>query len=90
MLSILELILGAWDLLNSADLIVAAFAGWRYLLSSTYRAHTYERWRCSSRWLITFDILGALFGMAASLFLLGLLASYVFGLGWFRPTPHLP
>jgi uncharacterized membrane protein len=90
MLSILDLIGGAFDTLNFLDLVASAVAGWRYLLSPSYRARTNARWRHSTRLRIIADITGSVLCMAVSLFLLGLLVCYVFGLGWFRSAARLP
>jgi hypothetical protein len=89
MLSILELIGGACDALNALDAIAAAFAGWRYLFSPSYRARTHSRWQQTTQLRITVEIIGSLICMAASIFLLALLVCYLFGLGWFSSAPHL-
>jgi hypothetical protein len=78
----------AFDLLDLGgfaeviDWLRAAFAGWRYLFSSSYRRRVHVGWKSDSWLYITWDIICAVFGCLFSLLLIWLLISLFAGFDW--------
>ncbi len=58
------------EALEFIDWFRAAFAVWRFLFSSSYRARTWERWRHERIWYVVGDIacgaVGILFSLLAA------------------------
>lgn len=65
------------DVLEIFDWMAQAFAGWRYLLSPSYRDRTHKRWKAEGRGKATLEIF---FGALAVLLTLGLLLWAIFAL----------
>jgi hypothetical protein len=63
-----------FDLIGHA---AEGMAGWRYLLSSSFRHRTHARWREQSRLIVAFDIIGYV-GSFICVTIIG--AALVFGL----------
>jgi hypothetical protein len=61
------------DALEIFDWIVDAFAGWRYLLSPSYRQRTNKRWKGEGRGKAFIEILFGGLGILLTLLLLWLL-----------------
>ena len=61
------------DALEIFDWIVDAFAGWRYLLSPSFRRRAHERWKVEGRGKAFIEILFGGLGVALTLFLLWVL-----------------
>ena len=58
---------GLNDLAEVAAWIEPVAGGWRYLLSSAFRARTHESWRHENLGYIIWDVLWGVLGIAASL-----------------------
>jgi len=70
------------ELLELLEWLVASLAGWRYLLSPTYRRRVHEDWRDEKWYYIAWDVLCGTAGIVFSaLILFGVfqLLSYVLG-----------
>ena len=69
----------AADALEVFDWIVDAFAGWRYLLSPSFRQRTHQRWKVEGRGKMFIEILFGGLGVLLTLFLAWLLVAVVRG-----------
>ena len=61
------MVMSALEALEFIDWFRAAFAGWRFMFSSTYRAEIRERWRNERVWYVVWDVLCGLAGITFSL-----------------------
>lgn len=67
------------DALDMVHWIEDAFAGWRYLLSASFRRRTHKRWKSEGRGTALIEILFGAIGVLASLFLVWLLIDFARG-----------
>ena len=67
------------DALEIFDWIVDAFAGWRYLLSSSFRQRTHKRWKVEGRGKAFIEILFGGLGVLLTLLLMWLLIDVLRG-----------
>jgi hypothetical protein len=67
---------------------VAAFAGWRYVLSPSYRARVHSRWESKSQLQIAQDIAAAVAGSIFWLILSWLVISVFAGFDWIARLVH--
>jgi hypothetical protein len=61
------------EFIEAIDSIVSGVLGWRYLLSSSYRAQKHFRWRAQGGLTKTMDIVEGIIGVSFTLFLVGLI-----------------
>ena len=66
----------------------AAFAGWRYLFSASYRTHVHTRWHAKSQLQIAQDIAAAVAGSVLWLVLLWLAIGIPAGFDWISRLFH--
>jgi len=76
--------MSAFEALEFIDWFRAAFAGWRFLFSSTYRAQTRERWRYERAWHVVWDVLCGLAGVVFSLLVAWFLVALFSGWNWLQ------
>jgi hypothetical protein len=82
----------AFDLLESGgfaeliDWLRGAFAGWRYLFSSSYRQRIHAGWKSDSWYYIAWDLICGAAGFGFSLFLVWLFVGLFAGFDW---LPHV-
>lgn len=66
------------DTFEIFDWIGDAFAGWRYLVSRSFRQRTHTRWKTEGWATVIIEILFGGLAVLLTLFLLGLLISFFF------------
>jgi hypothetical protein len=64
------------------DWLRGAFAGWRYLFSSSYRRQIHAGWRSDRWYYIAWDVICGAAGVAFSLFILYAIVSLFVGFNW--------
>jgi hypothetical protein len=67
------------DALEFLSWIIDGLAGWRYLISPSFRKQTHERWRREGRATVLLDILLGSLAVIFTLFILGLLILIALG-----------
>jgi hypothetical protein len=65
------------ELIDAIDTLLAGIAGWRYLLSTSYRKQTHARWKEQTSLRVGLDILGGAIGFFFTLLPLALLLYFV-------------
>jgi drug/metabolite transporter (DMT)-like permease len=68
--------------------LAAAFAGWRYLFSPSYRRRVHERWQSKSQLQIAQEIAAAVAGSLFWLVIFCLLISLFLGFDWITRLLH--
>ena len=61
------------ELIDAIDCLAAGLAGWRYLLSPSYRKQTHAVWKEKTNSCVALEILGGVVGLCFTLSPLGLL-----------------
>jgi len=61
------------ELIEAIDIFVTGLAGWRYILSPSYRRQTHHRWKQKTTLHMVLDILGSVIGIFFTVFLVGLI-----------------
>jgi hypothetical protein len=77
-----------FDALEFTDWFRAAFGGWRFIFSASFRSQMRERWKHESWLYITADVLCGLAGIAFSLLIAYAVISGFAGWDW--PQRALP
>ena len=68
--------------------LAAAFAGWRYAISPSYRRRVHERWQSKTQLQIAQEIAAAVAGSVFWLIILFLIISVFLGFGWITHLLH--
>lgn len=71
-----------FEALELLDWARASFAGWRYLMSGSFRRDTHERWKHERAGRVVWDVVCGAAGIAASVLLLYVLISLFAGWDW--------
>jgi hypothetical protein len=77
-------LMSALEALEFIDWFRAAFAGWRFLFSSTYRAQKRERWRQERVWYVVGEVTCGLAGIVFSLVVVWFLVALLAGWDWLQ------
>lgn len=85
-------ILGLPVLGDVLGFLATAFAGWRYLLSPSYRRRVHKRWQSTSQLHIAQEIAAAVAGSLFWILIFCLVISLFVGFDWINPfiAWHIP
>jgi len=72
------------EALELIDWVRAGLAGWRYLLSSSFRAETHARWKEETVFRVTWDVACGAAGVAFTLLVAYVLISLFAGWDWIQ------
>jgi hypothetical protein len=72
------------EALEFIDWFRAAFAGWRFLVSASFRRQTLERWKNASWLRVFWDVMCGIAGFAFSWFLVYVVISLFAGWDWIQ------
>ena len=67
------------EMVETFDWILEACGGWRYLLSSSFRQHTHQRWRVEGKAKAAVEIFFGGLSIAFTLLLLGVVIALIKG-----------